>query len=284
MHPRSFDLKLISSRRNPLVRYLRLLSSKEGRNQHSLILLEGTHLLLEALKTSFLPVEIIATTKWLEKNSEIIESISSAIDLKVVTQSVLEASLTTKTPDGVASVFPLHALPNQPEKPDFILALDNLQDPGNVGSLFRTALAAEIDLIWLASGADPLSQKVLRASSGAVLHLPYERFVDLEQKSIEVLAAKLDISREKGFQVIATVVPSLKRSQPIVPYWQIDWTLPTILLLGNEGSGIHSRLKECCTNVITLPHSQLVESLNVASVAVPLLLERRRATISSGIY
>ena len=246
-------------------------------------MLEGTHLLIEALRTSSLPVQIIATPKWLNKNSGIIDSISTEISLKVVNQSVIEASLTTKTPDGVASLFPLSALPDPPKKTNFILALDNLQDPGNVGNLFRTALAAEIDVIWMASGADPLNQKVLRSSSGAVLHQPYERFVDSEQKSIEILSAKLDLARSKGFQIIATVVPASRKSQPILPYWQIDWTLPTILLLGNEGSGVHSCLKECCTNVVTLPHSELVESLNVASVAVPLLLERRRARISSDI-
>ena len=68
---------------------------------------------------------------------------------------------------------------------------------------------------------------------------------------------------------------------PVVPYWELDWTKPTVLVLGNEGSGLHPDLQSCCTHGVTLPHSTAVESLNVASAAVPLLLERRRATMTA---
>ena len=65
------------------------------------------------------------------------------------------------------------------------MALDRLQDPGNLGTLFRTALAADVEVLWLALDADPLSQKGLRASSGAVLHLPYQRIGSTEKEAIE---------------------------------------------------------------------------------------------------
>ena len=64
----------------------------------------------------------------------------------------------------------------------------------------------------------------------------------------------------------------------------IDWTRPTVLVLGNEGTGIHPNIKNLCTTFVTLPHSEVVESLNVASAAVPLLLERRRAKMNSVIH
>ena len=65
------------------------------------------------------------------------------------------------------------------------------------------------------------------------------------------------------------------------PYWEYDWSKPTALVLGNEGSGIHNKIQEAFQETITIPHSELVESLNVACVAVPLLMERKRLTLTS---
>ena len=98
----------------------------------------------------------------------------------------------------------LKALPKSSTRADFVLALDRLQDPGNLGTLFRTALAAEVQEVWVASGADPLSQKVLRASAGALLHLPYERFGSSENDAVKKLAAKLEQASLDGKQVLAT--------------------------------------------------------------------------------
>ena len=277
-------LPLISSRRNPLVRRLKALASKEGRDFYSLLLLEGSHLLDEALRTSFLPSEIVATSSWLKGHLELLQAIPKKTPIHEVTTSVLEAALTTKSPDGVAALFPLNALPSPFEDADFVLALDRLQDPGNMGNLFRTALAADIQVVWLGLGADPLSQKVLRASAGSVLHLPYERFEGSENDSIQRFVEKLESAAMRGYQIVGTFVPETSTSKEILPYWELDWAKPTVLVLGNEGSGLHPLVEPCCTHSITLPHSRLVESLNVASAAVPLLFERRRVKMSSDIH
>ena len=273
-------LPLISSRRNPLVRRLKALASRAGREKLSSFLLEGTHLLLEALNTSYFPSEIIATTSWIDSHKDVLGTFPANAQLFEVTDLVLKAALTTQNPDGVASILPLNALPKIDKPANFVLALDRVQDPGNLGNLFRTALAAEVEVIWLASGVDPLSPKVLRASSGAVLHLPYERHGYSEESAIEELVANLNRALLDGFQVLGTVLPRSSMEELSVPYWEIDWTKPTVLVLGNEGAGIHPRIKDCCTHGITLPHSLKVDSLNVASAAVPLLLERRRAKMS----
>ena len=115
---------MISSRRNPLVKRLKSLSRKDGRIDHSCLLLEGTHLLEEALKTKCFPTEIISTTRWLKNHSEIMKSIPSHCLTFEVTPEVLEAGLTTVSPDGVACIFPLSSLPRTPKKPRYILALD----------------------------------------------------------------------------------------------------------------------------------------------------------------
>ena len=276
-------MPLISSKRNPLVRKLKSLSKKTKREEHSSLLLEGSHLLEEALKTNCLPLEVIATAEWFDDHQELLKRIAPKASLTLVTKNVLEASLSTVTPDGVAAIFPLSGLPKLKKKPKHILALDRIQDPGNLGNLFRSALAAEYEVIWLASGADPLNQKVLRSSAGSILHLPFERMGDSCSSSIEMLVSKLNTAIDNNYQVIGTILPNKRSDKNVKPYWNIDWELPTVLVLGNEGSGVHSSIEACCSDFVTLPHSSLVDSLNVASAAVPLLLERQRVKMVKGI-
>ena len=266
-----------------MVRKLRSLLKKTGREEHSSLLLEGSHLLEESLKTNCLPIEVIATPEWSDEHQETLKKIASRCLLTLVTQNVLEASLSTVTPDGVAAIFPIAGLPKPGKAPKHILALDRIQDPGNLGNLFRSALAGEYEVIWLASGADPLNQKVLRSSAGSVLHLPFERIGNSSSSSIEMLVSKLNIAIDNNYQVVGTISPNKITDKKVKPYWELDWDLPTVLVLGNEGSGVHSSIEACCSDFVTLPHSVLVDSLNVASAAVPLLLERQRVKMVKGI-
>ncbi len=268
---------LIKSRKNPFVKRLRDLCSRTGREKNSILMLEGTHLLGEALKTNVIPEEIVATKAWLTSHQDILALVPDGVAVQEVTFDVLEAALTTVTPDGVATLFPLDALPKPHSDPDFVLALDNIQDPGNLGTLLRTALAADIDQVWLASGVDPLSQKVIRASAGAILNLPFNRFGASIDNAVASLVNKLKYLSEQGHQVVGAFAPFNKSPLPVVPYWELDWEKPTTLVLGNEGAGLNPQLQACCTHGVTLPHGPMVESLNVASAAVPMLLERRRS-------
>ncbi|MCB4377227.1 RNA methyltransferase [Synechococcus sp. MU1611] len=271
---------MISSRRNPLVKRLRSLATRVGREAEGLLLLEGTHLLQELLARGKAPEEIIATEVWLERHPELAERCSQA-RWRIVTDEVLRAALTTVTPDGVACLSPLKALPTVPSVLDFVLVLDRIQDPGNLGTLLRTALAADVNAVWMGGGVDPLGTKVLRASAGALLQLPHQRFGPSEEMAIQLLQQQLQQLVASGLQVVATLVPDPTKGDPPSPYWDLDWRRPTALVLGTEGAGLHPDLQACCTHAVTLPHSSRVESLNVASAAVPLLLERRRATMTA---
>ena len=175
----------------------------------------------------------------------------------------------------------MSALPTVASKLDFLLVLDRIQDPGNLGTLLRTALAADVNAVWMGAGVDPLGTKVLRASAGALLQLPHQRFGPSEAMAISLLQQELKQLVALGVQVVGTLVPDPIGVDPPAPYWDLDWKLPTALVLGTEGAGLHPDLQACCTHAVTLPHSSRVESLNVASAAVPLLLERRRATMTA---
>ena len=277
---------LITSRRNPLVRRLRSLATSSGRQQDGHILLEGTHQLQELLllpKRPPEPVKVIATPGWLNANVDLINRLTGVIDLQPMADEALRAALSTVNPGGVACLLPIDQLPDAAENPTFVLALDRVQDPGNVGTLLRTALAADVEEVWLAAGADPLAPKVVRSAAGAVLRLPLRRFGPTDEVGIDQLVEKLNAARDRGLQVVATLVPESVAGMTAIPYWQLDWCRPTVLVLGNEASGLHPSLQACCSHGVTLPHSTQVESLNVASAAVPLLLERRRATMTTSM-
>ena len=109
-----------------MVKKLRSLSKKTGREEHSSLLLEGSHLLEETLKTDCFPVEVIATAQWFDEHQAILKKIASRSLITLVTQNVLEASLSTVTPDGVAAIFPISGLPKLVKKPKHILALDRI--------------------------------------------------------------------------------------------------------------------------------------------------------------
>ena len=234
------------------------------------------------LKSGNCPSKILTTEKWLDKNEELYQKIDQSLII-VVSEEVLASAVSTKNPDGVAALVEISSILNFDLKnqDDFILVLDRIQDPGNMGNLFRTALAAGVNKILLAGGANPLGQKTLRASSGSVFHLPFKRFDGGEEEIINSLLKSLNQLSKNGFQIISTSSHNKNPNKSQKPYWEIDWSKPTALILGNEGNGIHKRIQEAFNETITIPHNELVESLNVACVAVPLLLERKRVAYTS---
>jgi TrmH family RNA methyltransferase len=257
-------MELITSRRNPLVGRLRALHQPKGRREQGLLLLEGTHQLQELLRLGLPPEQVLATPAWIERNGLLLAEAS--LPLQPVGEEVMAAVATTDHPDGVVATLAREALPVARGEGSFVLVLDQLQDPGNLGTLLRTALAAGVDEVWLGGGADPLQPKVLRASAGAALALPLLRLLQGDE-----LLPLLQRAVAAGRQLVATVVqPGAK------PYWQLDWTRPTVLMMGNEGAGLDPQLAALATHRITIPHSAAVESLNVAVAAAPLLLERWR--------
>ena len=267
-------MELITSRRNPLVARLRALHQPRGRREQDRLLLEGTHLLQEVLRLGLKPDLLLATPGWLERHPALLAACPAAMRRVTVAEPVLEAVATTDHPDGVVLTLPPPPLP-APGRARFVLVLDRLQDPGNLGTLLRTALAAGIEEVWLAGGADPFQPKVLRASAGAALALPCRRHPDRD-----ALVEGLTQAREAGLQLVATVVPDQAGHGEVLPYWELDWCRPTALLLGNEGAGLDPALQALASERVTIPHDRRVESLNVAVAAAPLLLERWRQQAS----
>ena len=272
----------ITSKTNNLVKKFRSLKRGSSRKDKDFFCIEGTHLIQELVKSGNSPSKILVTEKWLKKNQNLSRQFDQSL-INIVSEEVLASAISTNNPDGIAALVKISSIPNYRFniKDDLILVLDRIQDPGNMGNLFRTALAAGVDSIFLAGGAHPLNQKVLRASSGAVFHLPFLRFEGTEEDIINSLLKSLFELSNVGFNVFSTSSHNKNSKKSSKPYWEIDWNKRTALILGNEGKGIHKKIQEAFNETISIPHSELVESLNVACVAVPLLLERKRVAYTS---
>lgn len=248
---------------------VRALHQARGRREQKMLLLEGTHLLQECRRLKLQPQRLIATERWLVMHSQLLAS----EPLQPVSPEVLAAMATTDSPDGVITLL-AHPQPKQqpPQWPcleaPLVLGLDRVQDPGNLGTILRSALAAGVHQVWLGGGADPWQPKVLRASAGAALELPLLR--------LDSLDAALGLAQGHGAAVLAAV------REGGMPYWQHDWQQPTVLLLGNEGSGLDATLLSQPLAQVTIPHDSAVESLNVAVAAGVLLLERCRQQAMAG--
>lgn len=255
---------MLTSVHNPLVKQIRKLHSAKERQKQQLFLLEGTHLLEEACGADYPLVTVCCTPEWLEDNRQLWENICSRSGRsELVSDKVMEVLATTVHPDGVVATAPRRTALNQSIPINSLgLALETLQNPGNLGTIIRTACAAGAEGLWLsADSCDLENPKVLRASAGQWFRLPI---------AVVSLTALVRECQEAGIQVVATT------PQAQVTYWELDLRNPTLILLGNEGAGLSAELVSLADKQVSIPLSPGVESLNVAIASALILYEARR--------
>ncbi|MGF1499390.1 MAG: TrmH family RNA methyltransferase [Elainellaceae cyanobacterium] len=273
---------MLTSLQNPLVKQLRKLHRAKERQRQQRFLIEGTHLLEEACAVRW-PIDVLcATPDWIDSHTDLWHrAAQQAHRVELVSQEVIGAIATTITPDGVIATgqrYPsapvpdqgLPLAPSQPHPPRLDLALEALQDPGNLGTIIRTAAAVGVDQVWLSSDSvDYDHPKVLRASAGQWFRVPLLASSHLGQ-DIEAL-------RRQGTQIIAAL-PQATQS-----YWEVDLTVPTLLLVGNEGAGLSPELAALADRQVTIPLATGVESLNAAIATALILYEavRQRRFLSN---
>jgi TrmH family RNA methyltransferase len=260
---------MLTSLQNPLVKQIRHLHAHKGRREQSLLLLEGTHLVQEACTTGYPLVTVCCTPEWQASHLELWQEVCiKAQRVELVSQSVLEALATTVKPDGAIAVAPLReSLSTNIPASGLILALDNIQDPGNLGTIIRTAVAAGASGLWLSrDSVDYTNPKVIRASAGQWFRLAIAVTDNIYQLVRDY--------QDSGVQVVATT-PHTE-----LTYWQVDWQSPSLLILGNEGAGLSEKLINSADIKVKVPLNNGVESLNVGITAALLLYEAQRQLIS----
>ncbi|MGB3656108.1 MAG: RNA methyltransferase [Rivularia sp. (in: cyanobacteria)] len=255
---------MLTSLQNPLVKQIRKLHSNKERHKQELFLLEGTHLLEEACSTNYPLDTLCCTSVWQANHEQLWQLAQQKCDRAlVVSEDVIKALATTVQPDGVVATAKRgYAVAKIPSS-GLQIALETVQDPGNLGTIIRTAAAAGASGLWLSQNSVDLDNpKVLRASAGQWFRLPMQVSQDLKAT---VVGAK-----EAGMQVIATL-PGAN-----LTYWQVNWLKPSLILLGNEGAGLSTDLAQMADLNVKIPLQPGVESLNVAISAALILYEAQR--------
>ncbi|MEO1211553.1 MAG: RNA methyltransferase [Cyanobacteria bacterium J06638_20] len=255
---------MLTSLQNPLVKQLRKLKRGRDRHEQNRFLLEGTHLVEAAYEVGFPLDTVCSTPHWCDRHPELWAQLQAqATRTEQVSEAVLEAIATTVTPDGIVATAP-RQMPQQPEESVSLgLMVETLQDPGNLGTIIRTAAAADVEGLWLTADSVDLDHpKVLRASAGQWFRL----HMGIASDPI----AHIQRCRASGMQIVATL-PTAAQS-----YWDIDLTCPTLFLLGNEGAGLSPAWFEQADLAVTIALANGVESLNVAIATALLVYEARR--------
>jgi TrmH family RNA methyltransferase len=255
---------MLTSLQNPLVKEVRKLHQSKFRKQQQQFLLEGTHLIQEALAADYPMLVACHTEGWAQRYPDLARLLTQRVErVEPVSEVVMQSLATTVHPDGIVAVAPQRLTHQPTNRIGLGLLLDSLQDPGNLGTIIRTAVAANVDGLWLTStSVAPDHPKVLRASAGQWFRLP--------MVVADNLGELLQTWPQQGVQLVAT------RPNARLDYWAVDFTRPTVFLLGNEGAGLSANLEHHATVAVSIPMHNGVESLNVAVSAALLLYEANR--------
>ena len=245
----------ITSLKNPKILAWKALKDRKGRKESGCFLVEGRKMVEEALASSF-PVEAVLV------DAERAETFALPTDVPVVTMPshVLAAVCDTKTPQGVAAIV---RMADSPALGRRIVALDGVQDPGNVGTILRTADAAGFDGVLLSQQcADVFSPKVLRATMGSIFRMAIRVTADLP--------GELTALRDGGCAVISSQLDGqpFYHRDPVGEHYA--------LVIGSEGNGVTDEVKAIATHRVKLPMRGGAESLNAAVAAGIMMYELTR--------
>lgn len=244
----------ITARKNPLLQQVRrLLASKKERDASGLFVADGTKLLQEAVK-------------WWPGLDTVI--LSDGVQAQVPE----DVRLVRVPEDVMVSVSPMHTpqgalfLCRLPEKKTFVpqagmLFLDGIQDPGNLGTILRTADALDVPVALLEGCADPYSHKVVRASMGAVFRTPVVQTTWNEAKTA---------CGQKQIPIAVTALSN--RAQDI----RTAALTQMAVVIGSEGQGVRPEILESCQAELIIPMNQNCESLNAAIAAAIVMWQMKR--------
>jgi RNA methyltransferase, TrmH family len=255
----------LTSRDNPLLKTIRLVSAGSKRAPENLVLAEGIRVLEEASKAG-LPIEAavcVETFGATERERNLLESWRlKKVRIYRASEKIFKTISSVQTPQGALALVGVHAISladTVPAGNPLIVYACGIQDPGNLGTLIRTAAAAGATMICTEKGTvSAKNPKTIRASAGAFFHL-----IPVENVAVDMF---LDYCRRYSIQ------PYRTDACEGINYHKKDLRFPCAIMLGNEGSGMDSK-KLAGVPSIRIPMDEKIESLNVASAGAVILFE-----------
>jgi TrmH family RNA methyltransferase len=260
---------VISSRANARVKQLRAAFQGHARLSGGLIAIEGDHLLEEALRSG-----MVLKTVFVSERREVPTMVPRGVEVMRLADEVFGSVVETQSPQGLAAllvppVWVADDVMGSGDGAPLILVAVGLQDPGNLGTLVRSAEAFGATGVLTTPGTVSVwNQKALRASVGSVFRVPV----------VSVTASDNEGLKRRGVRLIAAVGSD---GADVMAAQEMDFTLGCAVMIGNEGSGLGAEWMEMCDARVTVPCPGDVESLNAAVAGSLLLYEasRQRAAI-----
>ncbi|MEB3287040.1 MAG: RNA methyltransferase [Vampirovibrionales bacterium] len=270
---------LLESVQNPLVKATAALGQKKARQESGQLLVETRHPIEEAIKAGLVPKHYFylpqtpQAQRVLWSDVAVAYPVSEGVMKKMASTDSLPPCLAVfEAPDLSWEAMSACVFKPRPQKTPLYLLLDKLQDPGNLGTILRSALAFEADgVILSAQSVEALSPKVIRASAGLVFSCP----VIQSAETVESLLSRVEFSQ---CQWLFTTSHPLVQGRKVHCYKEVDFKTPSVLVFGNEGQGLDaSLLSKAAENpralALRIPMSEAVESLNISVSASILLAE-----------
>jgi len=262
---------VITSIQNQKIQSIRALLEKPHARQakHSYVI-EGVRLGEEALASGCKVESVLYISTLSKRGQELVEKFSaSGTVIEEVSPHIMDSLSKTEKSQGLLAVVPIHT-PTLPSLVDFVVVADGIRDPGNLGSLIRTCVAAGVQGLILTPGTvDVYAPKVVRSAMGAHFHLPI-----LALGWTEIYSLLLE---RKNFLHIYLTDAEQGQS-----FWEVDLRQPLALLIGGEAEGASSSARHLAESIIHIPMPGGSESLNAAIAAGILIFEviRQRSLVN----
>ena len=258
---------MITSNQNPKIKLVRsLLGRAKDRREENAFVVEGVRLFEEAVNSKWGIRFVLYDETLSERGRAQVEGLRlDGMEVEEVSTSVMKSISETETPQGVLAVLELTQLPI-PENPNFILIPDQIRDPGNLGTLLRTAAATGVQAVLIPpETTDAFAPKVIRSGMGAHFKLSIQAmgWDEIEQ-----------FVKSAGQQIFIADMDGQ-------PCWEMDLKKPTALIIGGEADGASDQARKLTNQKISIPMSGQVESLNAGVAGSVLMFEvvRQRSNV-----
>ncbi|TVY05569.1 TrmH family RNA methyltransferase [Paenibacillus cremeus] len=264
----TMDSNFISSVHNERVKQWTQLLDRKGRDKQGRFLIEGVHLVQEALGSDIPPDVLVFSAERRDAVAGLLrEAETRGLECVAVTEAVLAKCTDTETPQPVFAVVPklpwrAADLLAASEKAGLVAVIDGIQDPGNLGTIIRSADAVGASGVLLGKGTvDLYNPKTVRSTMGSLFHLPIVQ---------GDLTEWLPQAAERGVRIVST------RLENAVSIYAYDFRQPTWFVIGNEGQGVSAAVQALAGDHVQIPMQGRAESLNAAMAATIVLFEAMR--------
>ena len=249
---------MLTSTKNPRIQRIRKLqNSVQTRRKEAFFVVEGVRLVEEVVKAKWKPQFVLYTENIQDRGHQaVVHFQKQGIEVMAAAPHVMQAASDTQSPQGILALIPIPVW-QFPTDPTFLVIPDGIRDPGNLGTLLRTALAAGVEAVILPpGGTDAFSPKVVRAGMGAHFRLP---IISMDWENIQ--------SNLTGLSIF------LADSQAGAHYHQTEFQSPLALIICGEASGAGSQAANLSTSRIHIAMPGKAESLNAAIAGAILIFE-----------